>query len=167
MKRVAMSLSMAFASFAVATASAQSSTPHASRSLAAGLSFFDLYGTGVAPMAAARLDIPINRFFAFDGGVIGALPAEQFGMKSALLVPELGFQLQLPTRISPYIGADVGSAIPFRKYGISHELSVSTALGTRAWLNERTGVLAEFRLRGMGQRFTGSAGELTLGMAWR
>jgi hypothetical protein len=167
MKKAAMTLSMVFASVAVATASAQSSMRHGSRSLAAGVSFVDQRGIGFSPMVAARGDIAINRFFAFDGGVIGALPGDQFGRKSPMLVPELGLRLQLPTRIAPYIGADIGSALTISRYGIPHELSFSTAVGTRAWLTERTGVLGEFRIRGIGDRVTGSIGEFTLGMAWR
>ncbi|PYP63430.1 MAG: hypothetical protein DMD26_14575 [Gemmatimonadetes bacterium] len=48
-----------------------------------------------------------------------------------------------------------------------NDVSYSAALGARVWLREHTGMRAEFRLRGVGEGFTGSAAEVTLGVAWR
>src|SRR5437868_11543291 len=114
MHRLTVTLSTAFIILASANASAQSSVasrPSVSRS--AGAFFFDLSGTGVAPMAVARGDLPLNRFIAFDGGLIGALPTQDFLERTTVLAPEIGMQLQVPRRFAPYLSADMVESLPF------------------------------------------------------
>ena len=121
-------------------------------------------------MAVVRGDLPLNRFIAFDGGLIGALPTQDFLERTTLLAPEIGMQLQVPRRFAPYLSADIGRIFAIRGSslgGTRNDVSYSAALGTRVWLREHTGVRAEFRLRGVGEGFTGSAAEVTLGVAWR
>ena len=171
MHRLTVTLSTAFIILASANASAQSAlASRPSVSLSAGAFFFDLSGTGVAPMAVVRGDLPLNRFIAFDGGLIGALPTQDFLERTTLLAPEIGMQLQVPRRFAPYLSADIGRIFAIRGSslgGTRNDVSYSAALGTRVWLREHTGVRAEFRLRGVGEGFTGSAAEVTLGVAWR
>jgi hypothetical protein len=171
MHRLWTALSFALIALAPALASAQTPIESVrSASLSAGASFFDLSGTGVAPMLAARGAFPLNRLFAIDGGMIAAFPTQQFGKTTTFLVPEAGLEFQLPLRIAPYIGADIGRAFDLRSGdigGTRNEASYSGALGARAWVTLRTGIRAEFRVRGIGPGFTGSAGELTLGVTHR
>src|SRR5205085_9267955 len=165
MNRLTVTLSTAFIILASVNASAQSAL--ASRptvSLSAGAFFFDLSGTGVAPMAVVRGDLPLNRFIAFDGGLIGALPTQDFLERTTLLAPEIGMQLQVPRRFAPYLSADIGRIFAIRGSslgGTRNDVSYSAALGARVWLREHTGMRAEFRLRGVGEGFTGSAAEVT------
>jgi len=169
MRRLAVAVSVALTLCATTTSSAQSTTgSRSSLSLAAGASFFDLYGTGVAPMAAVRSDLPLGSLFALDGGFVAAWPVEQFKSLHTMLIPEVGMELHLPARVAPYLAADIGRAFAFRRSLLDgSDISYSAGLGTRVWMSERRGLVAEYRLRGMGQRFTGAEGELTLGMVWR
>lgn len=169
MRRSAVALSAALTVLAFTKTWAQSAAiSRTTLSIAAGASFFDLSGTGAAPMVAVRGGLPLGSLFALDGGVVAAWPAQQFKAFNTLLIPEVGMELHLPTRVAPYLGADVGRAMNFRRgLADAHDISYSAALGTRVWITERRGLVGEFRLRGLGQRFTGSEAEFTLGMVWR
>ena len=169
MRWSAVSLSAALTVIAFATTPAQSTAAsRASLSLGAGTALFDLSGTGWAPMVAMRGALPLGSFFAVDGGVVAAWPAQQFMSFNTLLVPEVGMEFHLPTRVAAYLGADVGRALNFRRdLADAQDISYSGAFGTRFWMTERRGLVAEFRLRGIGQRFTGAEAEYTLGMVWR
>src|SRR2546430_15050894 len=99
-----------------------------------GAFFCDLSGTGVVPMAVDRGELPLNRFIAFDGGLIGALPTQDFLERTTLLAPEIGMQLQVPRRFAPYLSADIGRIFGIRGSslgGTRKDSSQSAALRAR------------------------------------
>jgi hypothetical protein len=142
-------------------------------SVNAGAFQFDLSGTGTAPMIAGRAELPINRYFLAEGGLLVARPEQQFGAKSTFLAPEVQLQAQAPLadgRIAPYLGMGVGLAMDLRNSrfgGNRTDPTVSGATGVRYWLTEALGLRAELRVRGVGSGFAGSAAEWTLGTSWR
>jgi hypothetical protein len=169
MRRLATAVSAVLTVCSFTPISAQSlAGSGSSLSLGAGASFFDHSGAGAAPMVAIRGDLPLGRFFALDGGFVAAWPVEQFKALNTMLIPEVGAELHLPTRVAPYVATDVGRALAFRRsLADGNDMSYSAALGTRVWITGRRGLVAEYRLRGIGERFAGSESEFTLGMVWR
>jgi hypothetical protein len=162
-------LAAAAAAPAHAHAQAGAST-RPSIAVGAGVSQFDLSGTGTAPVFTARVDYPLGRVLLAEGGVAVARPDQQFGDTTTFVVPEVGVQIQLPRRVAPYLGVGVGAALDFRRErdgGTVSDPTFSGAAGVRAWLTERVGLRGELRVRGIGTRFTGSAAEWTGGAALR
>ena len=158
---------------ALAAAPARGQTALAPRpavSVAAGVSQFDLSGTGTAPVVSARVDYPLGRALIAEGGVAVARPDQQFGARTTLVVPEVGLQLQYPARLAPYVGVGTGAAIDFRgseNGGTDADLTLSGAAGVRAWVTDRVGLRGELRVRGIGRNFAGSTAEWTAGAAIR
>ena len=142
-------------------------------SLAAGVFQFDLSGTGTAPMVAARVELPLNRYFLAEGGLAVARPKQQFGGKTTFFVPEVQIQAQAPLaagRVAPYLGVGAGYAIDRRTStfgGTRSDPTFSAATGVRYWVTDQLGLRGELRVRGVGTGFGGSAAEWTLGTAWR
>jgi hypothetical protein len=152
-------------------------------SLSAGAFQYDLAGTGTTPMIAARVELPLSRFFLIEGGFTAARPAQEIftpsssvgreEVKTTFLAPEIQLQLQVPIaggRVAPYLGLGGGSAIDLidDAYGSSdNTVTASGALGLRYWLSDTFGIRGELRVRGIGTGFEGAAAEYTLGTSWR
>ena len=156
---------------ATAPAAAQSrSVMSGAVSLSAGVSQFDLAGTGNAPVVALRGELPLLPALLVEGGVAVARPNQQFAGRSTLVIPEVGMQVQYPARVAPYVGVGVGSAIDWRRSadgGIESGVTASGAAGVRAWATQRVGLRGELRVRGIGRGFPSSTAEWTLGAAMR
>jgi hypothetical protein len=171
MHRLAPAATLLAIALAAAPAAAQS--PRALRpavSVSAGVSQFDLSGTGTAPLVALRGDYPLLRALLVEAGVSVARPEQQFGGTTTFVIPEVALQLQLPRRVAPYLGLGLGEAFDFRPEragGLRNDVTVSGAAGVRAWLTEQVGLRGELRVRGIGTGFEGSTAEWTLGGAWR
>jgi hypothetical protein len=138
--------------------------------LAAGVSEFDLSGTGDAFTAAARLDGEIRPALLWEGSLGFTFVAQQFGDTTTFVVSEAQVQLQWPARLAPYIGVGAGLALDFRDEedgGTQTDPTFSGAVGARFDLTEALGLRAELRLRGVGDSFQGSTAELTAGVGWR
>jgi hypothetical protein len=174
--RFALALATVLATGLPVAAQAQSAALESMRpavSVNAGAFQFDLSGTGTAPMIAGRAELPVNRYFIAEAGLLAARPEQQFGAKSTFLAPELQLQLQAPLadgRIAPYLGAGAGLAMDLRnsRYGGNQtDPTISGATGVRYWLTDALGLRAELRVRGIGSGFAGSAAEWTLGTSWR
>jgi hypothetical protein len=139
-------------------------------SVSAGVSQFDLSGTGSSAMAAVRLERALMRALVLEGGVSVARPAQQFGATTTLVIPEVALQLQLPRLVAPYLGLGFGDAMDFRPEsvgGLRHNATVSVAGGVRLWLGDRMGLRGELRVRGIGSTLGGSTAEWTGGAALR
>ena len=140
-------------------------------SVSAGLMQFDLSGTGSAPMAALRLDLPWSTHLWFEPGVVVSRPEQQFGARSTFVVPEVHVHAILPLgTVAPYVGGGVGYALDLRanRDGESTgSLSLAAALGARFQLTRRAGARAELRVRTLGTEFSGSTAEWTAGLSWR
>ncbi|HEX6533270.1 MAG TPA: outer membrane beta-barrel protein, partial [Gemmatimonadaceae bacterium] len=144
--------------------------PRPALSLSAGVSQFDLSGTGTMAVVAVRGEVPLARVLLLEGGLAMARPQEDFGVHSTLLMPEGQLQLQIPRRVAPYLGVGAGLATTFRNAadgGSESHLTLSGAAGVRVALNRAFGLRAELRVREFGLRFTGTTADWTLGAAWR
>ena len=138
--------------------------------LAAGLSQWDLSGTGSSPYLALRGDAPLGtRWVLGEVGVGYFSTDEQFGQRRSYLVPEAQLQLQWPLRIaSPYLGVGGGWIRGSGGGQSGTEVTTSIAAGLRvASVTSPLGMRAELRVRGIGSEYTGSAAEWTAGASWR
>jgi hypothetical protein len=162
---------LAFSVVAATAAGAQRSMArpqHATLNLAAGVSVWDLSGTGNSIIFAARLDRPLAALWLLGEGSLARFTTDEQSGSNTYLIPEVQLQLQVPRTIAPYIGAGLGA---FSRVAgdVSRvtSLTTSAAGGVRLWGIVPRGVIrAEFRLRGIGRRFTGSAFETTGGIGW-
>ncbi len=145
-------------------------SPRPALSLSAGVSQFDLSGTGTTGVLAVRGEYPIVPALLIEGGVTFARPDQQFGVDGTLVMPELQFQLQLPRRMAPFIGLGTGfshDGAVARFGGDANDITFSGAAGLRAALTRALGLRMELRVRYFGTGFTGSTADWTLGAAWR
>ena len=62
--------------------------------LAGGVSHFDLSGTGSAPIAALRVDLPLFPLIA-EGSLTAFRPNEHNGVRRSYIIPEAQLQFQL------------------------------------------------------------------------
>jgi len=137
-------------------------------SLAGGVSSYDLSGTGTAPFAVARVDIPILSLIA-EGSVGVFRPKEDGDVQRTYIIPEAQLQYQLlPILIRPYVGVGAGlfravaGPDPHRS-----DLTLSASAGVRVGIPlTPIGARAEVRVRGIGSDFNGAATEFTLGLSW-
>jgi hypothetical protein len=156
--------------FLVALASAtrvSAQLPIPTFGLAGGVSHFDLSGTGSAPIASLRLDLPLFPLIA-EASLSAFRPMEQNGVQRSYIIPEAQLQYQLfPMFIRPYVGVGAGyfRAItgpdPHR-----NDVTYSASAGIRAGFPTLPfSVRTEFRVRGIGSGFAGSATEWTIGIS--
>jgi len=142
-------------------ASAQSFT------FGAGLFNFDLSGTGNAPSVFMSVDGEMTEHWIAEGGLTVAFPDQQFD-RTKFLIPEGQVQYQWPIgRFSPFVGGGAGIAIDVRddRFGENRtDLALSGGGGVRISISDSIGVRGEFRLRGFGTHFSGSAAELRGGL---
>jgi hypothetical protein len=139
-------------------------------SLSAGVSEFDLSGTGDSFTASGRVDFPLKSFLGLEAGVGALFPAQQFGDTTIVLLPEAQVQVQLDRRVAPYLGVGLGASFDLREEvdgGTVADPTVNGALGIRYLLVDALGLRAEARVRYHGTGFTGTTVDLTGGISWR
>jgi hypothetical protein len=141
--------------------------PIPSLGVVGGVSYFDLSGTGTAPIGALRVDIPLLSLVA-EGSFGVMRPKEDDGTRT-YIIPEAQLQYQLlPILIKPYLG--VGGGLFKAVSGPdphNSDFTLSAAAGIRASLPlTGFGLRAEARVRGIGSGFRGSATELTVGVSF-
>ncbi len=144
--------------------------PRPAISFSAGVSQFDLSGTGTTSIVALRGEYPLVPALLIEGGVTIARPQQAFSDRGTLLMPELQLQLQLPRRVAPFIGLGTGFAhdgVVARYGGDANRITVSGAAGLRAAITRQVGMRAELRVRYIGTGFNGGTADWTLGAAWR
>ena len=155
------------------SASAQSATtpaPQTSRyaaGLVAGVSQFDLSGTGTTVLVGARFAADLQRWLVAEAALQSIQPEEQFGVSARYTIPEVQLQLQYPGRVvRPYLG--VGGGYVFASDGREKQGTGSGAVGLGIGPpSARLDVLTELRVRGIGRSFGGSTAEWTLGVVHR
>ena len=132
--------------------------------LVAGVSQFDLSGTGTTALFGARIDAELQRWLVVEGALESFHPQEQFGLNSRYTIPEVQLQVQYPGRVvRPYLG--VGGGYMLASDGREKQGTGSGALGFRvAPQKAPVAVLAELRVRGVGKSFGGSTAEWTVGL---
>jgi len=139
---------------------------HATLNLAAGVSAWDLDGTGNSTILAARLDYPLGGAGLLAEGSLATFRAGGPNGRNTYLVPEVQLQHELPRTIAPYFGAGLGAVIGGDAYR-DGDLTVSAAAGVRVWDVIQRGVIrGELRLRAFGWDLEGRALEVTAGFGW-
>lgn len=137
---------------------------------ASGLLQFDFARDGVTPMLAVRAGTPVSTVLLLEGSLVAARPGQRFGT-STFLVPEAQVHLSLPfTGFTPYFGLGFGGILDLRDDadgGTRTTMTISGSLGLRAWLWERTGLVGEYRARGIGTDFEDTSAEYTIGLSYR
>ena len=135
-------------------------------SLNAGLVQLDMAGSGWGPMLAGRAAFPLANVFLIEGSILASRPGQDI-RTTTMLMPEAQIQLALPfTRVVPYMGLGAGAAIDFRgdsEGGTRGRVTISGSVGGKWWLREGLGAQVEWRARGVGADFEGSANEYSLG----
>jgi len=167
----AVAFAVAFTVLAAGPARAQAPMgrpQHATLNLAAGLSVWDLSGTGNSVIFAARIDRPLGPQWLVGEGSLSTFRTDEQSGSNTYLIPEVQLQVQVPRAVAPYIGGGLGA---FSRVAgdVSRptQLTTSAAAGVRLWGVIPRGVIrAELRLRGIGRKFTGSAFETTGGFGW-
>jgi opacity protein-like surface antigen len=127
---------------------------------------YDLSGTGTTGFGAVRLELPQAPFLVIEPGVTYARYSPQFGGHVNYLIPELQAQLQIPGRISPFLGAGAGPSFAWGGGATSADLSLTAGVGTRVHFTEQWSARAEFRARSI-HPFHNTIVEWTLGVARR
>jgi hypothetical protein len=134
--------------------------------LAAGVSQFDLSGTGSARVLAARVDTDVKPWLVLDGSLATFRPLESLG-EYTYWIPEAQLQVQVPTSLlRPYLGAGGGWFVGTKGRPTRGTASISG--GLRTPIGDTPAVArAELRVRGIGEHFGGSTAEWTVGLGWR
>ena len=149
---------------------AQELAPTRHVSFNTGLFQFKLDGNGLAPLLSVRGATPVNNVLLLEGSLLAARPGQDLGT-TTFLIPEFQLQLVVPfTEVKPYFGLGTGAAIDLRDSangGAKTVITISGAIGVKAWLSGGVGIQGEYRGRGIDPEFTGSASEYTLGLIWR
>jgi hypothetical protein len=137
---------------------------------AAGVSQWDLSGTGTSILLAVRADRPLGPLWLLGEGSLSTFRTDEQSGSVSYLVPEVQLQFQVPRAFAPYIGFGAGA---FRRDdgGAANVdqsvLTTSGAVGVRLWrIVPRAVLRAELRVRGIGEHFTASAAEWTGGVGW-
>lgn len=135
--------------------------------LVLGTSQYDLRGVGGTLLIGARYEVERGPWLVTELAFGRIDAAADFGDRQKLTTIEGQLQAQLvfgPLR--PYVGAGLGIASLTDRAGGS--LTVSGAGGARLAIpRTRLDLRGELRLRGIERRFTGSAVEITGGVAYR
>jgi hypothetical protein len=157
----------------LASAGAQPRSPmnrpqHATLTLVAGLSQWDLSGTGNSVIFAGRVDYPVGPPWLLGEGSLAGFHADEQGGGNTYVIPEVQLQIQVPRALAPYLGVGAGAFVRGSGTGGDRSsLTTSAAVGIRLWeIVPRAVLRAELRIRGIGSEFTGSAAEWTGGIGW-
>jgi opacity protein-like surface antigen len=135
--------------------------------VSAGVSQFDLSGTGTAGLIALRLELEAKKWFVIEASTSLFRADSDVGLKTLYTIPEMQAQLQLPlSALRPYFGVGIGAVVGSGRIGATRSLSGSS--GIRAKVpHTRIDLRGELRVRGIGDSFSSSAAEWTLGAAYR
>jgi outer membrane protein with beta-barrel domain len=127
---------------------------------------YDLSGTGTSGFGGLRLEMPVGRLLVVEPGLTYARYSPQFGGHVNYLIPELQVQVQVPGRVSPFLGGGLGLSYAWASGAHATDLSLSGSVGTRVRLTELWGARAEFRARSI-DPFHNTIVEWTLGISRR
>lgn len=156
---------------------AQSLTPvrRATITVAAGLSQWDLSGTGNSLVVAVRADKSFGPSWLLGEASVTTFRPLEGSETSTYMIPEVQLQVQAPGRIAPYLGAGGGAVYRIRQDedrvdnngNDRSDLTLSAAGGVRVWGLIPSALLRlELRVRGVGATFSGSTAEWTGGIGW-
>lgn len=135
-----------------------------------GQTEYDFSDVGTATVFGGRAGFWLNRLVGIEAQ-LGRASLDPNAGNAALYFPEAQLQLRWPVwRVTPYLGAGAGAIIADSRdpqIATESEISFSASGGIGAELASRVMVIAEARLRGAGTRFTGSTGDLNVGLGYR
>ncbi len=136
-------------------------------SLVAGVSQYDLSGTGTTAVLGMRLDAELRRWLVAEAALGFFRPEEQVGERTRYTLPEAQLQVQWPGRVvRPYLGAGGGYLLADGARG--GRGTASAAGGARIALpGPRFDARGELRVRGVGSGFSGAAAEWVVGLGYR
>jgi hypothetical protein len=136
-------------------------------SLVAGVSQYDLSGTGTTAVLGMRLDAELRRWLVAEAALGFFRPEEQVGERMRYTLPEAQLQVQWPGRVvRPYLGAGGGYLLADGSRG--RQGTASASGGARVALpGARVDARGELRVRGVGSRFSGAAAEWVVGLGYR
>ena len=138
--------------------------------MSGGAFFFDLSGTGAAPLFSGRFSSPVAGPVRIELGVSSAWPEQQVG-QTVFVVSEI--QLQVVGRlgsIKPYLGVGGGGTLDVRSEEGRENLwqaTLSGSIGARVPVSSREELQLELRGRGIGGGFHATGAELTVGWVRR
>lgn len=160
LRAVSGALILLTASGVTTPAAAQSTDRQTTLQAGAGIVNFDLSGTGTTAGFTGRVARELSRNVVLEGGALFAQPDQQFG-DSTIIVPEAQLQFQFRLgNVRPYIGAGIGA---MRESGDAIETDwspvFSGAVGVRIPVQDRFGLFADFRLRGIEWDAVGTTAE--------
>jgi hypothetical protein len=127
---------------------------------------YDLSGTGTSGFGGVRLEMPVSSVVIIEPGLTYAQYSPQFGGRVHYLIPELQAQLQVPGRVSPFLGAGGGLSYAWGEGASATDLTLSAGVGTRVRFSELWSARAEFRARSI-DPFHSTIAEWTLGISRR
>jgi hypothetical protein len=144
--------------------------PPPALALVAGVSRYDLSGTGTEGHVGLRLDLPMSDYVYAEPGFVYMTYRSQGADPIRHLSAEIQVQGSYPFgRWRPYLGAGAGGFFDLRKQRGGAELvrpAFSGAGGTRVALTGNLGARAELRVRGIGKGFDGTTAEWSAGLSW-
>ena len=149
------------------TTSAQELGRKTTISALAGPMNYDLSGVGTTPGVSVRATRSLTPHVAVETGLLFARPKLQDGNRATFLTPEVHLQYHWRIgSVAPYAGGGVGFTHQSREgFGVTN-LALSTAGGARFYVNEKTAILGEFRLRGITHDFGASTAEWLGGVSF-
>lgn len=113
-----------------------------------GAAQYDLSGTGTAPFASFRLDIPVGRNLVLEPALGYLTYVAQSDRRRHLLLPEIQIQAQVyGERVRPYLGAGFGASWALLPGEDQGDLTLSGAGGARVLLGTAWMVRGELRVR--------------------
>lgn len=160
LRAVSGALILLAASGVATPAAAQSTERQTTLQAGAGIVNFDLSGTGTTAGFTGRVAHELTRNFVVEGGVLVAQPDQQFG-DSTIIIPEAQLQFQFRVgRVMPYIGAGIGTMRESSEvFETDWSPAFSGAVGVRIPVQDRFGLFADFRLRGIEWKAVGTTAE--------
>jgi hypothetical protein len=147
---------------AAAQESNRESGPY-SLALVAGVSQFDLSGTGTAPIIGGRVAAALKSWLAIEGA-LGTLRPDESSRSIRYFIPEAQLQFQIPTRVRPYLGFGGGY---FMGSGLPKRGTASLSGGLIVPVRDKYDARGELRVRGIGSSFGGATAEWTIGIGYR
>jgi hypothetical protein len=145
---------------------AQAQLPIPSMTVMAGVSQYDLSGTGKTPFGAIRLNVPL--LFANVEGSLGVMHPDESGGAHTYIIPEAQLQWELfPLLVKPYVGLGGGMFRAISGPGDhTSRITGSASAGVRVGLPlVGAGFRAELRVRCIGSSCGGSSAEWTAGVS--
>jgi hypothetical protein len=140
-------------------------------SISAGVSQFDLAGTGTAPAIVIRYDHNIGsaHWLLGDASLTIMRPEEQLVGRRTYAISEAQVHFQIPAAVvRPYIGFGPGWLFPVSGAGHRRgQLSTSGAGGIRVVPDGPLAFRVELRIRAIGSAFESTTVDWTAGVGWR